>query len=157
MRQIVPNQRKIIRQNIFFDQLWPNREEGGFPPSNVRSRVGNFWSKPSIFPPDLVIIGQKICFVLNLKKNKKLGKIWSKLSIPPLTSFIKGHPYRDGPKGVQFDSNCLILSQLVIFCLIWSYFDIPLTSYVKGHPCTHGPKVGMGGYNLSQIVLFCLN
>ena len=74
----------------------------------------------------------------------------------PLTSFIKGPPYRDGPKWVQFDSNCLILSQLVIFCLIWSYFDILLTSYVKGHPCRHGPKVWGRGVGLQFVSYYLI-
>ena len=59
----------------------------------VRSRVGHRRSKPPILPPNLVIIGRKKTFRLNIFK-----------------------------KLVQFVSNCLIWSQLVIFCLIWFYF-----------------------------------
>ena len=57
------------------------------PPPNIRSQVGNFWTKPSISPPDLVIIGQKNMF--RLKINKK---------------------------------NWYNLSHIVLFCLNWSYF-----------------------------------
>ena len=56
-------------------------------------RVGVFLVKTFNFPPDLVIIGQKNMFCL--KKKKKL---------------------------IQFVSYFLILSQLVIFCLIWANF-----------------------------------
>ena len=52
-----------------------------------------FWSKHQFYAADMVIIGQKIHFVL----------IFLEIL-------------------VQFVLYCLILPKLVIFCLIWSYF-----------------------------------
>ena len=58
---------------LFYTQGWS--WWGGDTPSqpNVLSRVGHKWSKPLILPSNLVIIGQKLHFVLILKK--KIGTI----------------------------------------------------------------------------------
>ena len=73
---------------------------GGFPPPNVRSRVGHFGSKPQISHPSWSKLVQKIRFVLNFLL--KIGTICLILSC-----FVSiGH----------------ILTHLVKFGLFQSYF-----------------------------------